>query len=97
VSGGTWFGDYDDARTCGDCTCGESGGSCAGAEVRIWTAAACGGGYSTFAAPDVCNFATSFGYDSANVSGGGTPPTCMPDSAEGGALTPTMPFTVCCQ
>jgi hypothetical protein len=100
--------DIDDERECTECTCGPPMGSMCTAQVYAYTDTACGvpvdPGYTVSSAGPKCVDIMPPGQPMASKSA--TPPTYIPGTCEsipgsfipdGGALTVTPTFTLCCK
>jgi len=90
------YGDFEDTRGCGDCSCGGPDIECGGA-VRAYSNNNCGGGFVTVAIDGSCVGPIDDSFGNARYfptpATGGCP---TGGGASEGDVTPLMPTTLCC-
>jgi hypothetical protein len=95
-SGGTWYNNFTDTRTC-SCLCGNGFGTCSG-YIEAFSGGACTGSsvqLGSGAEGSACGL--GFGLQTAIIRGSANHNACPPQFTGDGALTPTGPQTVCCR
>jgi hypothetical protein len=91
-----WYTGSTGSASCGACTCGAAAGaSCDNALLTVGSDYTCSGATSIGSGGTAC---FTSGIYEPGVQFGGTPtaPTCPPQSAYTGNLTPSGPKTLCC-
>jgi hypothetical protein len=97
VSGGTWYKNALDQRTCGACQCGTSGGDCSNSLVFEHPAGGCPGTEFTLNQGDRCDgFGETSQFSTADLSPNYNAAACSTSAPLSGAIVPTEAATLCC-
>jgi hypothetical protein len=91
----TWQRSYSDNRSCGNCGCSASGGSCSNVQVQLGHDWGCGTiDGSLYGGQKSCSISTYS--PPAILSGLPLNPTCTSSAAENGSVLAAAPIDLCC-